>query len=87
MKRSELSKLTRDQLIDMIVEPETHVVNVELTFSPTEPDIMYWYWDGGASGCDDMENFLKNVFPRFVKEEVKNTEALFRLIGEDEIPY
>ncbi len=89
MKRTKeaLQKLTKDQLIDMFAKPETHVVNVELTFCPNEPDIMYWYWDGGMSGWDDMEDFLKNVFPRFVKDEIETTSYLFHEEGEEEIPF
>ena len=86
MTRSELKKLSKEQLIDMLAKPETHVVNVELTFIPKEPDIIYWYWDGGTSGCDDMENFLKNVFPRFVKDEIETSKYLLD-VDEDAIPF
>ncbi len=86
MIRSELKKLSKDQLIDMLAEPETHVVNVELTFCPTEPHIMYWDWDGGMSSCHDMEDFLKNIFPRFVKDEIKTSKYLLD-VDEDDIPF
>ncbi len=86
--RNKLEKMSKADIIDMIAEPPSHTIEVELTFVPSEPDIMYWYWNGGTSGCDDFDDFVKSVFPHMLREEREWALAAFEQDrDEDNIPF
>jgi hypothetical protein len=68
----------------MIAGPETHDVTVKLFFNPKEPNNIYWDWDDGVSGCDDVDDFLESVFPWKFNNEI---EAAKDLLEEDDLSY
>ena len=76
MKHSSLEKLTKAELIDIIVGKACHEFTVQFTIDPEDPRIINWYWDGGMSGCDDVEDYVKRIFPEMLQEELDFAETL-----------
>ena len=87
MKKAELQKLSKAQLVEMMCD-DIHNWDVCFQYDPTDEGVLNWYWNGGTSGNDDAEDFIKNIFPRMMKEEME-WATLNKTLNEDEndIPF
>ncbi len=85
MKRSELQKLSKAQLVEMFTD-EIHNFDVCFQYDHTDPGVINWYWNGGASGNDDVEHFVKTVFPNLLKDEIEWADSL-DYEPNDDIPF
>jgi len=88
MKRSELQKMSKSDLVEMFAD-DIHNFDVVFQYDAKEgPGIINWYWNGGVSGNDDVEDFVKNIFPRLIMDEIEWAEANVRDPDEeDDIPF
>jgi len=85
MKRAELQKLSKAQLVEMFAD-EIHNWDVVFQYDHTDPGVINWYWNGETSGNDDIEDFVKTIFPGLLKEEIEWVHSL-DYDPNDDIPF
>ena len=88
MRRSELEKMTKAQLVDKFATPTTHKFSVEFEYAPGDPENIWWCLGGGPDGSDSVDDMLKRLLPLAIKEELGWALAY---VGsddeEDDIPF
>ncbi|GAG54554.1 unnamed protein product [marine sediment metagenome] len=89
MKRSELQKMTKAELVEKFATPTTHKFSIEFEYAPGDPLNIWWCLNGGSDGTDSVRDTLARLLPAAIKEEL--AWALSYVKGEDEdeddIPY